>query len=81
MCSCAMWTLSRLFPFVIGHNIPEGNLYWETFLLLLTIMDYLLGPVILPDGIGFLIGVALPVGSGACDMKVSIVLQGPSLPC
>ena len=48
-----MWTLSRLFSFIIGHNIPEYNLYWE-LLLLLTIMDYLLGPVILPDDIGFL---------------------------
>ena len=49
-----MWTLSRLLPLIIGYDIPEDNLYWENFLLLLTIMDYILALVISPDDIAFL---------------------------
>ena len=34
-----MWCLGRFLPLLIGHHVPEGDCFWENFLLLLTIMD------------------------------------------
>ena len=49
-----MWCLARLLPLMIGHRVPEGDRHWSNFLLLLTIMDYLLAPVVLHDVTSFL---------------------------
>ena len=40
-----MWCLARLLPIMIGDRIPENDLNWENFLLLLKIADYILAPV------------------------------------
>lgn len=49
-----MWTLARFLPFAIGHLVPEGNAYWENFLLLLEIMDILFARRIPKDECGYL---------------------------
>ena len=41
-----MWCLGRLLPIMIGHCIPQDNVYWLNFLLLLQIIDYLFAPLI-----------------------------------
>lgn len=40
-----MWTLARLLPLMIGEYIPSNDPYWENFLLLLTITDYVFAPI------------------------------------
>ena len=40
-----MWCLGRFLPLLIGHLVPEGDCYWENFLQLLTIIDYVFAPV------------------------------------
>ncbi len=35
-----MWCLGRFLPLLIGHLVPEGDCFWENFLMLLTIVDY-----------------------------------------
>ena len=50
-----MWTLVRLFPLIIGREVPEEDPHWENFLtLLITILDYLMAPIISQDDIAFL---------------------------
>ena len=49
-----MWTLLRYLPLIIGNKIPENEPHWENFLVLVTIIDYLLAPVISQDDIAFL---------------------------
>lgn len=44
-----MWTLGRLFPFMVGEYIPEDDEYWLNYLLMLQITDYLLAPEITED--------------------------------
>lgn len=44
-----MWCLGRFLPLLIGHFVPEGDSFWENFLLLLTIMDYVFSPVTTAD--------------------------------
>ena len=44
-----MWCLSRLLLLVIGELIPEQNLYWDNFTLMLTITDYAFAPVTSAD--------------------------------
>ncbi|KAG8177494.1 hypothetical protein JTE90_008678 [Oedothorax gibbosus] len=41
-----MWTLIRILPLLIGDKIPQGNKFWDLFLLMLTIVDTLVAPVI-----------------------------------
>ena len=35
-----MWCLGHFLPLFIGHLVPEGDIFWDNFLMLLTIMDY-----------------------------------------
>ena len=44
-----MWCLGRYLPLLVGHLVPEGDLNWDNFLLLLTIMDYVFSPVTTSD--------------------------------
>ena len=39
---------------MIGENIPEDNEYWNNYLLLLEILDYVFAPTISPDCIAHL---------------------------
>ena len=48
------WFLARKFPLMIGDMIPENDKHWENFLLLLTILNYLMAPVISSDNVAFL---------------------------
>lgn len=41
-----MWCLARLLPLMIGDSVPEGDPNWDNFLLLLTIADYILSPIV-----------------------------------
>ena len=38
------WCLVRYLPLLIGDLIPEDDEYWDHFLQLLTIMDYVFAP-------------------------------------
>ena len=49
-----MWCLGQLLPIMIGHCIPQDNVYWLNFLLLLQIIDYLFAPLISPECIDHL---------------------------
>ena len=49
-----MWTLARFLPFLLGHKIPEDDAYWENFLLLLSIIDIIMAPVVSQDEIAYL---------------------------
>ena len=49
-----MWTLVRLFPLIIGHEVPEEDPHWENFLTFITILDYIMEPIISQDDIAFL---------------------------
>ena len=46
-----MWTLARFLPFLLG---PEDDAYWENFLLLLSIIDIIMAPVVSQDEIAYL---------------------------
>ncbi len=39
----------RFLPLLIGHLVPEGDCFWDNFLMLLTIMDYVFAPVTTAD--------------------------------
>lgn len=39
-----MWCLGRYLPHIIGDLVPEGNQYWDCFLILLEITDLLFSP-------------------------------------
>ena len=40
------WTFSTILPLVIGHMIPNDDLHWECYLLLLQIIQYSTAKVI-----------------------------------
>ena len=44
-----MWTLARNLPVMIGDLIPQGDVYWETFLTLLDILDICMAQVVSDD--------------------------------
>ena len=44
-----MWCLGRFLPMLVGDLVPEGDEYWENFLLLLDIVDELFAPVTTPE--------------------------------
>ena len=44
-----MWTLACNLPVMIGDLIPEGDIYWETFLTLLDILDICMAQVVSDD--------------------------------
>ena len=43
-----------MLPLMIGQNIIENEQHWENFLLMLTITDYVFGPVVSCDVIPYL---------------------------
>lgn len=49
-----MWCLARLLPLMIGEKIEGNNPHWDNFLLLLSILDYCLAPVVSEDWAAFL---------------------------
>ena len=49
-----MWGLARFPSLIIGHKVPKTDKNWDNFLLLLTIMDYLLAPVISDEATSYL---------------------------
>ena len=44
-----MWCLARILPLMMGELVPEHNLQWENYLLMLTITDYIFAPVTSAD--------------------------------
>ncbi|GFS37816.1 uncharacterized protein LOC106175700, partial [Trichonephila inaurata madagascariensis] len=45
-----MWVLVRILPLLIGDKVPYNNDFWNLYLLMLTIIDTLMAPVIsLPE--------------------------------
>ena len=40
-----MWCLGRILPLILGECVPQNDPYWENYLLMLTITDYLFAPV------------------------------------
>lgn len=50
ICSASqMWMLGYMLPIMLGDVMEEGSSTWESYLLLLEIVDYLLSPVITTD--------------------------------
>ena len=49
-----MWCLARLFPLLIGKEIPETCQEWQNYLLLLKILDIVFAPVLTLDVIAYL---------------------------
>ena len=47
-----MWLLGRVIPYLIGENIPEGDINWKNYLQLLEIVDLLMAPEISEDEVG-----------------------------
>ena len=39
-----MWCLGRFLPLLIGEFIPVEDRYWENFLTLLTVLDFVFAP-------------------------------------
>ena len=44
-----MWTLARYLPIIVGSYIPTDDQYWQNFLTLLDITDYLVAPYLSTD--------------------------------
>ena len=49
-----MWCLARLLPLMIGEEVEEGDQYWGNFLLLLSILDYCMAPIVSKDWAAYL---------------------------
>ncbi len=49
-----MWLLGRILPIVIGDLVPEGDPYWENYLIMMRIVDILFSPRTTEDLIGYL---------------------------
>lgn len=49
MVASQMWCLARNLPLMIGQLIPENEPHWDSFLLHLTIIDYVFAPVTSAD--------------------------------
>lgn len=41
-----LWCLGRLLPLLIGDLVPDDDPYWDNYLLLLTIVDYVFAPTL-----------------------------------
>ena len=52
-----MWCLARLLPLLIGELVSPNEIHWESFLLLLTIIDYAFAPITSEDTDMYLKGV------------------------
>ena len=44
-----MWTLSRFLPLTVGKNISQDNAYWQHFIEVVEILDYVLRPIVRPS--------------------------------
>ena len=54
-CSAAqMWLLGRILPIIIGDLVPEGDPYWENYLLIMKIVDILFSTNLHEDLFGYL---------------------------
>ena len=49
-----MWTLARYLPILIGSYIPIDDEFWDNFITLLDITDYLVAPQLSIDEAAFL---------------------------
>ena len=49
-----LWCLAGMLPFLIGSYVMQHEPYWDNFLLMLTITDYVFAPVITEDIIPYL---------------------------
>ena len=49
-----MWCLARVLPFLIGDKIPEENEYWDNYLQLLTILEFVFAPIITEEKSSYL---------------------------
>ena len=49
-----MWCLLRLSPLMFGDYVPENNPHWENFLILLTILNIVMAPVISMNLVAYL---------------------------
>ena len=49
-----LWCLGRLLPMLISDLIPEFDPYWDNYLLLLTIIDYIFAPTLSKSSSAFL---------------------------
>lgn len=49
-----MWCLARMLPLMIGDTIDKGDPKWDNFLLLLSITDYVMAPVVSNDWVAYL---------------------------
>ena len=61
-----MWCLLRFLPLMVGHSVPIDDPHWENFLLLLTILDYVMAPVISLSNVALL---RLLINQHHCDFK------------
>ena len=50
-----MWCLARMLPLLIGDLIPEGEIHWQNFLLLLQIEEILFAPATSPELAAYLV--------------------------
>ena len=41
-----LWCLGCLLPLLIGDLVPDDDPYWDNYLLLLTIVDYVFAPTL-----------------------------------
>ena len=48
------WTLATILPMVIGHRIPEDDLHWDCYLLLLQIIQLSTAKVVSPSSTTYL---------------------------
>ena len=41
-----MWCLARVIPFLIGDKVHQEDEYWDHYVLLLSIVEYIFAPVV-----------------------------------
>ena len=51
-----MWCLARYLPLLVGSFVHEGHPYWDNFLMLLTIIDFVFAPIISSAKIEYISG-------------------------
>ena len=48
-----MWCLRHFLPLLIVHLVPESDDFWDNFLMLLTIMDYVFALIASDDKVDY----------------------------
>ena len=48
-----MMTLCQQLPLLIGNKIPQDDIHWKSFILLLTICSIANSPIVMPDTIAY----------------------------